>query len=576
DRGALPSPQLSRPEQETAFAAATTPTEHVLVRIWTEILGIESVGVDDNFFELGGHSLLLTQVTSRVRETFQADLPLRALFEAPTIAGLGRRIDELRGAQPQIGECPITPAPRKGELPLSYAQERLWFLQELEPDSPMYSVGAAVRLTGRLNLTALEQTLNEIVRRHEVLRTRFATVQDRRVQIIDSPGAHCLALVDLDALSASDQEAESQRLIRAEARRPFDLRRGPLLRSALLRHGQTAHVLLLTMHHIVSDGWSIGILIHELASLYESLSAGRPSPLADPPIQYFDYAQWERESIEGRVLERQLDYWKRQLEGIPETVLLPPDFRRPARDSGRGAIEYVSVSKGLSDSLKHLSNSEGVTLFMMLFAAFNALIYKHTGQRDILIGVPIANRNRRETEGLIGFFANTIVLRTKIESDPTFLHLLEGVREAALGAYAHQGLPFQKLIEELQPTRGLRQTPLVQVVFTLQNAPSEALALSGLTLETEVLHNGTVKFDIVLNLWETDQGLRGWLTYNRELYKAETIARLLSHYERLLKNVVEQPHARLSEIEVLSDEERTLLDKRIDLEEPGESFSIRG
>ncbi|HVF89348.1 MAG TPA: amino acid adenylation domain-containing protein, partial [Blastocatellia bacterium] len=355
DRSALPTPQMSRPEQETSYASAMTPTEHVLVGIWTEILGVDQVGVNDNFFELGGHSLLLTQVTSRVRETFQADLPLRALFEAPTIAGLARGIEKLRGAQRRIEDTRIKPVQREGELPLSYAQERLWFLQELEPDSPIYSVAASVRLTGRLNFSALEQTLNEIVRRHEVLRTRFATVQGRPIQIIDPPEGHCLALVDLADLSGPEREAEAQRLSRAEAGRPFDLRRGPLLRSTLLRLGENSHVLLLTMHHIVSDGWSIGILIHELASLYESLSAGRPSPLADPPIQYFDYAQWERESMQGTALERHLGYWRDQLEGMPDTVLLPHDFARPTGDSGRGAIEYVSISKQVSDSLKQLS-----------------------------------------------------------------------------------------------------------------------------------------------------------------------------------------------------------------------------
>ncbi|HYP25231.1 MAG TPA: amino acid adenylation domain-containing protein [Blastocatellia bacterium] len=574
DRGALPRPQQTRPDHEAAFAPASTPTEQILADIWAEILMIDDVSVNDNFFELGGHSLLLTQVTSRVREAFHVDLPLQTLFEAPTIADLARRVEEKRGVQTFAEGPPIKPVERGGELPLSYAQERLWFLQELEPDSPVYTVAAAVRLMGAVNLRALEQTLNEIVRRHEVLRTRFATAQGRPVQIIDPPGEHRLALVDLSRLPEPARDAEVERIKLAEAQRPFDLRRGPLLRSTLLRLAERAHVLVLTMHHIVSDGWSIGILIHELASLYKSLSIGRPSPLSDPPVQYFDYARWEHESMQGRVLERHLDYWKRQLAGVPETALLPPDYNRPARDFGRGAIQPVSLSKELSGSLKRLSSGEGVTLFMTLFAAFNALIYKHTGRDDILIGVPIANRNRIETEGLIGFFANTILLRTGIEADPTFEELLAQVRETALGAYAHQNYPFQKLVEELRPKRGVTRTPLAQVVFTLQNAPARALSLPGLTLETEEIHNGTVKFDIVLNLWETDEGLRGWLSYNRDLYRAETIARLLSHYERLLYNVAESPRARLSEIGLLSEEEELLLDRSIDLVEFGDSFSI--
>ena len=450
----------------------------------------------------------------------------------------------------------LRPVSREEGLPLSFAQERLWFLEQLEPGNTAYNIAAAYRLRGPLDVAALERSLNEIVRCHEVLRTTFATMDGRPVQVIAPEMSLTLPVEDLQELPEAEREAEAQRLLTEEAQRPFDLEKGPLLRAALLRLDEEEHVLLLTMHHIVSDGWSMGVFNRELAVLYEAFSVGKPSPLPELPIQYADFAVWQREWLQGEVLEEQLAYWREHLGGDLSVLELPTDRPRPAAQSFRGATQSFVLSGDLTESLKALSRREGVTLFMTLLAAFKTLLYRYTGQEDVVVGSPIAGRNRSEIEGLIGFFVNTLVLRTDLSGNPTFRELLERVREVALGAHARQDLPFEKLVEALQPERDLSRNPLFQVMFAFQNAPMEALMLPGLTVTPLEVESETAQFNLTLSMEETGQGLKGVVEYNTDLFDGVTIERMLGHFETLLEGVVVNPEQRLWELPLLTEAER--------------------
>jgi amino acid adenylation domain-containing protein len=454
---------------------------------------------------------------------------------------------------------PLLPVERGGELLLSFAQARLWFLEQLEPGSSAYNIPAAVRLTGSLDVAALEQSLNEIFQRHEALRTTFAMVSGEPIQVIAPVKALTLPLVDLRQLPEAQQEAQVEHLATESAQQPFDLAMGPLLRATLLKLGEAEHVLLLTMHHIVSDGWSMGVLIRELAALYEAFSSGSPSPLPQLPIQYADFAHWQRQWLQGEVLAAQLSYWQQQLAGAQTVLELPTDRPRPAVQTFRGATQFLTLAEPLSQKLKTLSQRSGVTLFMTLLAAFQTLLYRYTGQEDICIGSPIANRNRSETEELIGFFVNTLVLRTDMSENPSFQELLGRVREVTLGAYAHQDLPFEQLVEALQPERNLSHQPLFQVMFVLQNAPMSALELPDLTLSSLEMESSTAKFDLTLSIEDTEQGLVGSLEYNTDLFDAATISRMLEHFQTLLEGIVANPDQRLSDLPLLTQLERQQL-----------------
>jgi len=558
DRRALPATGRTRPELEKGFVAPRTPVEELLADIWAQVLKIERVGIHDNFFELGGHSLLATQAVSRMREAFAVEIPLRRLFEMPTVTGLAESIEVARRAGHNLRAPAILPVPRDGNLPLSFAQQRLWFIDQLEPGNAAYNFPAAVRLKGPLNVAALEQSLNEIVRRHEVLRTTFATVDGCPVQVIAPTLTVRPAVVKLQELSEREREAEVQRLVIEEARLPFDLARGPLLRVTLLRLAEEEHVGLLTMHHIVSDGWSTGILIREMAVLYEAISCGRFSLLPELPIQYADFAHWQRQWLQGEVLETQLTYWKRQLLGAP-LLELPTDHPRPAVQSFRGSHQSLLLPKQVGEGLRALSRQEGITLFMTLLAAFQILLHRYTDQDDLIVGTPIANRNRLEIEGLIGFFVNTLVMRTDLSGNPTFREVSQRVREVCLEAYAHQDLPFERLVEELHLERSLAHNPLFQVMFVLQNAPVQALGLPALTLSPVEVDSGTVHFDLTLHIADTEQGLIGTLAYNSDLFEAATITRMLGHFRILLEAVVANPERRLSDLPLLSETERQQL-----------------
>jgi amino acid adenylation domain-containing protein len=559
DRRALPAPDQTRPEVGAVHIAPRTPAEEVIAGIWSQVLGVERVGVYDNFFDLGGHSLLATQVISRVRGAFQVEAPLRSLFEGPTVAELAQGIEAELRAVARMQMPAISRVSREGVIPLSFAQRRLWFLDQLMPGNSFYNIPAAVRLQGRLDMKAFERSLNEVVNRHESLRTRFVSEEGQASQVIAAAGSPALPLLDLRGLSEQEREAEARRLAREEAQRQFDLVEGPLLRATLLRLGDEDYVALLTMHHIVSDGWSMGVLVREVAALYEAYSQGRPSPLEELPVQYADYAAWQREWLSGEVLEAQLEYWKQRLAGAPPALELPTDHPRPSVQTYRGATESLRLPAALADSLRELSRREDVTLFMTLLAAFQTLLMRYTGQRDVVVGSPIANRNRAEIEGLIGFFVNTLALRTDLSGDPPFVELLGRVREVALGAYGRQDLPFERLVEELQPERDLSRHPLFQVMMVLQNAPREGAELPGLRLSTLPSESGTTKFDLTLSLVEGEGGLAGSLEYSTDLFEAETVRRMLGHYRKLSESVVADPQRRLSELELLTEEERELL-----------------
>ncbi|MBW3585942.1 MAG: amino acid adenylation domain-containing protein, partial [Cyanobacteria bacterium 0813] len=553
DRRALPTPKLL-PEIDDNFTAPRSPIEEILAAIWASVLGIEQVSIQDNFFELGGHSLLATQVISRVREAFGVELPLHTLFEEPTLAGLAKSVETASRAEEKgsLQALPISLISREGDLPLSFAQQRLWFLDQLMSGTPLYNIPNPLRLKGSLNVTALEQSLSEIVRRHEALRTTFSAVNGQPIQIIRPAANLLLPIVDLRELPEAERELEAQRLATEEAQRPFDLVNEQLFRAQLLHLGEEEHLLLLTMHHIVSDGWSLGVFMRELTALYEAFSTEKSSSLPELPIQYADFAVWQNEWLVGEVLEVQLNYWKRHLGGQLPVLELPTDRPRPPVQTYRGAREFLELPKKSTDALKALSQKEGVTLFMTLLAAFQTLLYRYTGQEDVIVGSPIANRNRAEIEGLIGFFVNTLVLRTELSGDPSFRELLGRVREVALGAYTHQDLPFEKLVEELQLERDLSRNPLFQVMFVFQNAPISALEFRGLSLTPLEVHNGTAKFDLTLELEESAEGIRGWFEYNTDLFDPLTITWMANNFQTLVEGIVAHPEQRLCDLPLLS------------------------
>ena len=550
DRRSLPAPEKS------AISAVRSPVEEMVAGIWSEVLGVEGIGSEDNFFELGGHSLLATQAIARLREAFKIELPLRVLFESPTVASLSDRISQISSSEQKLEAPPIDRAPRGPELPLSFAQQRLWFLDRLQPGDPAYNIPAAVRLKGAIDLTALERSFQAVIDRHEALRTTFGAVEGRPIQLIIPSPTFALSVIDLQHFPQSQREEQAMRLAAEEAQQPFDLANWPLMRVTLLQLGDTEFILLLTIHHIVADGWSIGVLVREMATLYEAFCTGKPSPLPELSIQYADYAVWQRNWLSGEVLEEKLAYWKQHL-GNPLPVLqLPAKQPRAAVSTYRAALQPFQLSPNLSAALNKLSRQQNVTLFMTLLAALETLLYRSTNQDDMVVGTDLANRTQLETEALIGFFVNILLLRGDLSGNPTFIELLDRVREVTLKAYAHQDLPFDKLVEELRPDRSLNQTPLFQVLFVMQNMPMPALELGGLTLTPLELDSGTAKFDLVLFVGETEQGIAGTWKYNTDLFDAAAIEQMSSRFETLLNSIVAEPETRLNNLEILTEAEK--------------------
>jgi amino acid adenylation domain-containing protein len=559
DRRRLPMPDWTDPNLEQAFVAPRTLVEEVVANIWSEVLSVSQVGIHDNFFELGGHSLVATQVISRVRDALRVEIPLRTFFEAPTVAGLVKSIETTSWTEQASQVPPLQPILRSNNLPLSFAQQRLWFVDQLESGSPFYNVPAAIHCQGLLNVTVLEQSLNEILRRHEALRVFFTTVSGAPVQVVSPNLTLTLPIIDLQEISGVKQQIVVKQLAIDEAQQPFDLTQGPLLRAKLLKLDREEYIFLVTMHHIVCDGWSFNVFVQELTTLYSAFSTGKPSPLPNLEIQCVDFAYWQRQWLQGEVLEAQVSYWKEKFAGSFPTLELPTDRPRPPMQTFHGARRSIVLPKVLTEALKALSRQEESTLFMTLLAAFKTLLYRYTGQTEIVVGTPIANRRWIELEKLIGFFANTLVLRTDFASNFSFRELLVQVREVTLEAYAHQDLPFEKLVEELQPQRDLSRTPLFQVMFVLQNTSIPTLEIPGLTLNPLDFDSRTAKFDLTLVMGETDEGMIGSLEYNSDLFYGTTIDRMLGHFQTLLEGIIASPEQRLSNLPILSEAERLTL-----------------
>jgi len=547
DRKALPAPNVTRPDLEQKYVAPQNWREQALAEIWSHCLEIEPIGIHDNFFDIGGHSLMATQAISQIREVFQIELPLRVIFEAPTIASLAEIVElEIKAGHEPLP--PIARVSREGALPLSFAQQRLWFIDQLDPDNAAYNIPLAMRLTGPLDLAALEQSLSEIIRRHESLRTTFRTRDGQAIQSINPPEPYHIPVIDL-----SDSIETVAELARLEARRTFSLSTGPLFRVSLLRLSENEHIALVTMHHIVADGWSLGVLVKEVAALYEAYRRGEESPLAELPVQYADFGAWQRNWFSGERLETQVNYWREQLRGA-SVLQLPTDRPRSRVQTFRGATQTILIEPKLANGLKQLSRREGVTLFMTLLAAFQTLMYRLSEQEDVLIGTGIANRNRKEVEGLIGCMINTLALRTDLSGDPTFRELLVRVRDVTLGAYAHQDLPFETLVEELGIERGLGHTPLFQIMFSLQNAPVEKLQLSELTVEPLETDAGTSHVELILMMQEVEHGIRGTFEYNTDLFDESTITRISNHFTVLLEGILAHPEWRLLDLPLMQVE----------------------
>jgi len=578
DRNALPMPDWIRPDIETVYEPPTTPIEIYLAKKWQQVLGIQRIGIYDNFFEIGGDSLRAAVLINRLQDVFGEQARVKVVFLAPTIAEMAEYLNEhypdivaeligseLESTKTNVidrfdrGIQNIKPISRDGELPLSYAQQRLWFLDQWEPESPYYNVPSGVRLKGSINIDALRQSINQVVERHEVLRTRYLSDAGKAKLVIEEQLRIPLPVIDLSKLQEENQYNEALRLARREARKPFNLAVDAMLRTFLIKLGENDHILVLTMHHIASDGWSIGVLIREVTTLYNAYVSHTPPEIKDLPIQYLDYAAWQREWLEGDLEQEQLNYWKRKLADSPKMLELPTDRPRPPVQSQHGAQQYFDLPDEISIAIRKLSNQLGKTLFTTLLSAFQILLYRYTGQTDICIGTPVANRTREEVENLIGFFVNTLVLRGDLSGDPIFLELIEATQETSLEAFEHQDVPFEHIVDELQLEREMSHTPLFQVMFTIQDAPFRAIPLPGLLIEPLEIDSGTAKFDLILTIVDRGDSLRGVMEYNTDLFDPQTIDRFVAHFNQLLGSIVENPEGSISEINILPPTERDQL-----------------
>ncbi|NOK23759.1 condensation domain-containing protein, partial [Corallococcus carmarthensis] len=551
DRKALPAVEAVAATSRE-YEAPRNEVEKTLAGIWAEVLRVPRVGVKDSFFELGGHSLMAMRVVSRIREELGVELPLRALFEATTVEALaGRLAKGGRTAAPALVRIP-----REAPLELSFAQQRLWFLDQLEPGSPLYNIPVAMRLEGALNLGVLKLALREVVRRHEALRTTFAEGATGPVQLIHSRLELPLVEQDVTDEPVGAREASALRLLEEEAQRPFDLAKGPLIRGTVVKLGETDHLLMVVLHHIVSDGWSLDVLVREVALLYGAYVEDRSSPLPELPFQYADYAAWQRDWFQGGLQARQLAYWREQLRGAPPALELMTDKPRPAVRGFRGARQAIHWPRELTESLKALGKQEGTTLFTVLLAGWQTVLARYSGQDDVSVGSPMAGRPRSELEGLIGVFVNTLVLRARFVPGMTFRALLRQMGETVLGAMEHQELPFERLVEALQPVRDMARSPLFQAMFVLQNAAQGTLSVPGLKLRALDPDTRTAKFDLLMQVSEGEQGLRGYLEYDADLFAAPTMERMVAHLRVLLEDAVARTDTAVDALPMLTQQER--------------------
>ncbi len=555
DREALTRTEL---KSRREYIAPRTPVEEMLAQVWSHVLRLEKVGIRDNFFELGGHSLLATKLTTRVRKAFQAEVPLRWLLENGTVEAMAQAIQGQRWGIRQGSEAAMLKRCDESERnQLSYAQRRLWFLHQLEPASSAYNLSSGVKLRGPLDVTALELSLNEIIRRHETLRTTFVAGPGGEPELVIAPELRIALPVRL-VTGGNEQEQQEQlrRIMRAEIAQPFDLSSGPLIRAQLLALSEHEHVALLTVHHIVSDAWSQAVLVDELAKFYIAHSKGERPAMEELPIQYADYAAWQREGSQDGLMEKQLAYWLMKLHGTTGVLDLPTDYVRPAAQSQRGASFHAAMSEDLGRALQQLAWQETSTLFMVLLASLQVLFWRYSGQQDFCLGTPISNRGRQETEHLIGLFLNTLVMRTELQPRMTFQALLNSVREAALEAYAHQDIPFEKLVDELEPERDLSRSPLFQVMFAFQNVPEQSLQLPGLEVEVLLPDLETSKFDLSVIINAEHGRLNTTFEYSTALFEQQTIERLWKHWQNLLQEIVAHPEIGLTDLRLLDTAER--------------------
>ncbi|HKS09648.1 MAG TPA: amino acid adenylation domain-containing protein [Pyrinomonadaceae bacterium] len=552
DRKALPALELTQTKRDNGNETLN-PIEEILAGIWCEVLRLPSVSRESSFFNIGGHSLLASQVIHRIQDIFKFELTVRSMFEAPTLGELAAVIQSKLNDGDTSSAAPIEPVTRDGKLPLSYAQQRLWFQEELARGTSTFHVDLGMILDGPVNWAALEQTFNEISRRHENLRTSFPVIDGEVLQIVQPFSRLTLPTVDLSRLNENEREAIDAQLANAALDQPFDLETGPLVRLEVIRHSDQKYSVLCVLHHIVSDGWSRGVLIREVTALYQAFGRGEPSPLPELKIQYGDYAVWQRERLQGDKLERELDFWKEELSGAPLLLDLPTDRPRPPVQTYRGAAESFALSPELSQQLKALSQQQGTTMFMLLLAAFQTLLHRYTNEDDIVVGTTIANRERSELEPLIGFFVNMLALRTDCSGNPSFLALLDQVRKTTLRAYAHQTAPFEELVRALRPKRNMGYLPLFQAVFSFHNQPTlTEMQLSGLTLSVPKREVTTSQIDLLLDMFESSDGLQGAVQYNADLFDRTTILQMMAHFENLLAAVAIDPEQRLLDLAMLS------------------------
>jgi len=561
DRKALPEPTGDE-NAKAEYIAPRSELETQLCLIWSDVLEIPKVGVLDNLFDLGGNSLLATRIISRVRKTFEVDVQVRDLFLSPTVSDLSMLV---RHAQKGgISKAPEMKTIDKSKpLPISFAQQRLWFLDQLDPGTPVYNMPGAIRLEGTLDVDLLSRVFSEIINRHDSLRTRFTSIDEQPYQVIEPKGEWSIECLDISQIPEEDKDLEALRQAQKEVSFSFNLQTGPLIRTRLLKLSEQSHVLIVNMHHIISDGWSNGILMNDLVRIYDAFSSGRPSPLPDLKIQYADFSVWQRDWLQGDVLQEQIDYWKGQLSDVP-VLELPFDNKRGAKQTFNGAFEKIVFDENLTAKINQLARSRGATQYQIMLAAFNVLLHKYCGQDDFAVGTPIANRNRTELEGIIGFFVNTLALRAHFEPGESFVEQLERVREHSLDAYAYQDVPFERLVEELNVPREMSHSPIFQVMFNLVNNTGQssgdgggnsAVQLPGLKISAVGEKHENVKFDLMLDLMEIDGQLQGSLGFNTDLFLPESAARMVEHFASLLQEIVKSPELPLQQIQWLTKEE---------------------
>ncbi|NEP32739.1 non-ribosomal peptide synthetase [Moorena sp. SIO3B2] len=587
DRKALPAPAKTRPDLDVPWVAPRNGVEEKLVSIWSEILGFEEIGIHDNLFDLGGHSLIATQIITRIWDIFQVKLLLHNLFEATTIAQLSQIIQQAQTSQEESQLLAIQPMVREGNLPVSFAQERVYFIEQLAPNRA-YQFQSTLRFKGQLDVRVLEKTLTEILRRHEIFRTTLPAVEGRPFQVIHPAPSIQLPVVDLQAVPESNQDSEIQRHLDVELQKPFDLTQLPLVRWTFLRLSPQDHILLHVEHHMVHDGWSFNIFLRELVELYKAFSTGDLSPLPEPTLQFVDFAHWQREWVKGEAAQRQLAYWQQTLSGSAPLLELPYDRPRPAEQTYQGTSIRTELPLHLCQDLRRLGRQEGSTLFMTMFAAFLTLLHRYTGRDDLNVGTAVANRRIPGTEGLIGMIVNNLVLRTDLSGDPSFRTLLHRVRQVTLEGYANEDLPFDKVVDALNPVRDLSHNPLFQVMFSFHDSPLSDLKLPGLEMSLyEALSNQSAKFDLDVvtiprseqrvgqgSTAEGEEGITMIWEYNSDLFDGTTIERMMGHYQILLEGIVANPSQKLSQVPILSpDQEHQLL---VDWNQTQADYSING